>query len=429
MQPRTRRMCAWGRRFACLALVPALVTWLARPAAAQPEYRLTIGDVLELSAVGVPELKQRTQIGRDGMVSLPLVGQLRVSGLTLAEVRTRLRDLLPRKEFRRRTEEGREYPVILAPGDIDVAIGEYRPVYLNGDVAKPGEQPDRPGLTVRQAIALAGGYDIMRFRMNNPFLEQSDIKSEYNSQLAEFAKVQVYIARLQAELNDKTEVDRGALQRVPLPGNLASEFERLGSEQLIVRISDYAKDKAYLADAVGKEDGRINILTEQYQKERAGVEADAEELASLQDLLRKGSVIATRVTEARRALLLSTTRQLATQAQLAQVERERQEFSRRSEKLDDQRRVELLAELQDANVKLATLRAKLEAAGEKLVYVGMVRSQLVRGPGSKPELVLYRMKEQGGTERVTADADTELSPGDVVEVALQADLIAGLPAR
>jgi polysaccharide export outer membrane protein len=140
-------------------------------------------------------------------------------------------------------------------------------------------------------------------------------------------------------------------------------------------------------------------------------------------------VIATRVTEARRALLLSTTRQLATQAQLAQVERERQEFSRRSEKLDDQRRVELLAELQDANVKLATIRAKLEAAGEKLVYVGMVRSQLVRGPGSKPEIVVHRMKEQGGTERVAADADTELSPGDVVEVALQADLIAGLPAR
>jgi polysaccharide export outer membrane protein len=422
-------LCAWGRRFACLALVPALVAWLARPAAAQAEYRLTIGDVLELSAVGVPELKQRTQIGRDGMVSLPLVGQLRVSGLTLAEVRTRLRDLLPRKEFRRRTEEGREYPVILAPGDIDVAIGEYRPVYLSGDVAKPGEQPYRPGLSVRQAIALAGGYDIMRFRMNNPFLEQSDIKSEYNSQLAEFAKVQVYIARLQAELNDKTEVDRRALQRVPLPGNLASEFERLGSEQLMVRVSDYAKEKAYLADAVGKEDGRINILTEQYQKERAGVEADAEELAGLQDLLRKGSVIATRVTEARRALLLSTTRQLATQAQLAQVERERQEFSRRSEKLDDQRRVELLAELQDANVKLATIRAKLEAAGEKLVYVGMVRSQLVRGPGSKPEIVVHRMKEQGGTERVAADADTELSPGDVVEVALQADLIAGLPAR
>jgi polysaccharide export outer membrane protein len=42
---------------------------------------------------------------------------------------------------------------------------EQRPVYLNGDVSRPGEQRYRLGLTVRQAIALAGGYHIMRFRM------------------------------------------------------------------------------------------------------------------------------------------------------------------------------------------------------------------------------------------------------------------------
>ena len=42
---------------------------------------------------------------------------------------------------------------------------EQRPVYLNGDVSRPGEQRYRLGLTVRQTIALAGGYDIMRFRM------------------------------------------------------------------------------------------------------------------------------------------------------------------------------------------------------------------------------------------------------------------------
>src|SRR5262249_58275355 len=118
------------------------------------------------------------------------------------------RELLPRKEFRRRTEQGHEYPVILAPNDVDIIIAEYRPVYLNGDVAKPGEQPYRPGLTVRQAIALAGGYDIMLFRMDNPFPEQSDIKSEYTSQWTEFAREQVHIARIQAELNGFKEIDR-----------------------------------------------------------------------------------------------------------------------------------------------------------------------------------------------------------------------------
>jgi polysaccharide export outer membrane protein len=136
-----------------------------------------------------------------------------------------------------------------------------------------------------------------------------------------------------------------------------------------------------------------------------------------------------RIVDARRALLLSSTRQLETAAQLAQVERQRQEFSRRSDKLGDQRRIDLLAELQDANVKLAGIRAKLEASGEKLMYVGMVRSQLVRGSGSKPQVSLFRKNDKGRSERLDVVEDAELLPGDVVEVALQGDLIPGLAAR
>src|SRR5689334_11443006 len=162
---------------AAIVTIPAaVVLLLSSPARA--EYRLAIGDVVETSVAGVPELRQRSQVSQDGEVLLPLGGQLRVDGMTMAEARDKVRQPVPTKEFRRRNEDGREYPVIIAPGDVQIAVAEYRPVYLNGDVAKPGEQPFRPGLTVRQAIALAGGYDILRFRMNNPFLEQSDLKSE-----------------------------------------------------------------------------------------------------------------------------------------------------------------------------------------------------------------------------------------------------------
>jgi polysaccharide export outer membrane protein len=418
-----------GRLGGCIAGLAVCALVLLAPASARADYLLAIGDVLELSAVGVPELRQKMPIGQDGTISVPLAGQLQVSGLTLEQVRGKIREILPRKEFRRHTQEGREYPVILSPGDIDVAISEYRPVYLNGDVAKPGEQPFRPGLTVRQAIALAGGYDIMHFRMNNPFLEQSDLKSEYNSLWAEFAKEQVHIARIRAELSGKQEIDSQALQQTPLPAKVGGEFERLGAEELSVRNSDYSKEKGYLAEAVGKEDGRIKILADQLHTEKAGVDADSSDLSQLQDLLKKGTIVSARVVEARRALLLSSVQYLQTQASLAQVERERQEFKRRSDKLDDQRRLDLLAELQKANVNLATVQAKLAASSEKLVYVGMVRSQLVNGTGSKPQIALHRKNAQGSNEEVTAGEDTQLAPGDVIEVSLQADLIPGVPAR
>jgi polysaccharide export outer membrane protein len=407
----------------------ALLFTLGGIAIGRADYRLAVGDVLELSAVGIPELKQRAQIAENGQVSLPLAGTLPAKGLTLAELRAKLRQILPTREFRRRTEEGREYPVILAPGDVDVGIAEYRPVYVNGDVSKPGEVVYRPGLSVRQAIALAGGYDLMRLRMNNPFLEQADIKSEYSALWVEFAKEQMHIARLQAELAGRSEIDRTGVQKTPVPASVAADIERITIEQLAARNTDYAKEKDYLKEAVASEDKRILILSDQLEKEKAGVEADTEELARVKELLQRGSTVVTRVVDARRSLLLSSTRQLETAAQLATVERQRQDFSRRAEKLDDQRRMEFLSELQEARAKLAGLRARLEAAGEKLVYVGMVRSQLVRGSGSEPEIAIFRKNERGVAERIAAEQDSEVLPGDVVEVALQGDLVPRAPSR
>ena len=52
---------------------PGSSSILASPLA---DYSLAVGDVLELSAVGIPELKQRAQINQDGNVALPLVGPL-----------------------------------------------------------------------------------------------------------------------------------------------------------------------------------------------------------------------------------------------------------------------------------------------------------------------------------------------------------------
>ncbi|MBK5958817.1 polysaccharide export protein [Rhodoplanes elegans] len=420
----------WTSRRGTRALLCAVALAVSGASTAfAAEYRLAVGDTLETSVVGIPELQQRIQINRDGEISIPLGGQVRADGLTLAEVRERIRKLLPSKEFRRRNEAGREYPVIIAPSDIDVRIFEYRPIYLSGDVSKPGEVPYRPGLTLRQAVSLAGGYDIMRFRMNNPFLEQSDLRAEYNSLWAEFAKEQVHVARLKAELDGKSEIDRTSLIETPLPSTVAERVQELEAEKLRTRSVDYAKERAYLKEAVAKEEGRMRILTEQQTKEAAGVEDDNEEFRRVQELLQRGSVPITRVVEARRSLLLSSTRQLQTSAQLAQVDRDRDEFSRKSTKLDDDRRLELLNELQEANVKLSGIQFRLKGLSEKLVYVGMVRSQLVRGSGSKPQLTVFRKTEKSGIESLTVAEDVELSPGDVVEVSLQSDFLPGLPAR
>jgi polysaccharide export outer membrane protein len=71
-------------------------------------------------------------------------------------------------------------------------------------------------------------------------------------------------------------------------------------------------------------------------------------------------------------------------------------------------------------VRLNQIKAKLQAVGEKLQYTALVRSQLVRGAGSKPQIIIVRKAEKG-RERFIAEEDSELQPGDVVEVALRSE--------
>ena len=120
--------------------------------------------------------------------------------------------------------------------------------------------------------------------------------------------------------------------------------------------------------------------------------------------------------------LFSATQALQTTAMLAQAEREREDLRRRLEQVDDQRRIDLLGELQDAEVKLQKTRAGLQAVSDKLLYSSMVRSQLVRGKGGRPAVTIYR-DSNGNRQTLPADENVELMPGDVVEVTVQIEEI------
>src|SRR6266536_3637228 len=122
---------------------------------ARVEYRLNAGDVLEISIYGFAELRQRAMIELNDEVSLPPAGRVRIAGMTIAEAQSAIRRLVTARPLRQRFPDGRDSLIVIAAEDVNVAIAEYRPVYVMGDVAKPGELAFRPGLTVRQAIALA----------------------------------------------------------------------------------------------------------------------------------------------------------------------------------------------------------------------------------------------------------------------------------
>lgn len=108
-------------------------------------YRVSAEDVLTITVFDEPELGvEEARIPTDGFVSLPLIGQVHVAGLTPAEIA---------KAIERKLADG-----YLKSPRVTVSIAEYRQFYVNGAVEKPGGYSYQEGLTVQKAIVLAGGF-------------------------------------------------------------------------------------------------------------------------------------------------------------------------------------------------------------------------------------------------------------------------------
>ncbi|MEE7448838.1 sugar transporter [Methylobacterium radiotolerans] len=404
-------------RAARAGLAACLLALSALPAAA--EYRIGPGDTIEVTALSIPSFKQEATVSTDGTVMVPLLGDVPAAGLTVAELRQSLQKSLPAKAVRQRNSEGKESIAVLEPDEIGVRISKYQPVYLSGDVTKQGEHPFHPGMTVRQAIALAGGYNLLRFRMENPVVETANLRAEYDSTWASIQRESATIWRLKA-IVAASRGDKSAPPPDAAPGSRATPAQKLAEQQLRVQMTDIAKEKDHLQRSLARTQTQFASLSEQQSKEKEGVTADAEEYDTVRALFQRGAVVTTRLTDARRAVLLSSTRALQTTVQLTQLERDKSEVGRKLERVDDVQAMDALEKLQVAENNLATFRSRLNSINDKLVYTGALRAQLLSGSRARATIAVFRQSGPAKTQ-IDAAEDTELLPGDVVEIALRPD--------
>jgi protein involved in polysaccharide export with SLBB domain len=115
----------------------------AATAAATAVPRFQGGEKIRINVYGEPTLSGDYEIDPNGVVSLPLAGTVRAVGLTQPEFEQALA-----KKFKS------EY---LKNPKVTVTILQFRPIYIVGEIAKPGEFPYKPGLNILTAMALAGG--------------------------------------------------------------------------------------------------------------------------------------------------------------------------------------------------------------------------------------------------------------------------------
>lgn len=397
-----------------LGMLAAMET--AAAAEARVAYRLSAGDTVEIGIASISERTQRAVVQMDGTIALPEVGMVSVGGLTPAELQTRMQTILPTKIFHQRLPDGREQMIVIKPTDVTAVVAEYRPIYVTGDVLTPGQQAYRPLMTVRQAIAVSGGFSLLRSRANQVGPDPVDLRRDYESLWGEYTRDYFHSARLRAELQGKSTFDMQPPQGSPLSAGFASAIAQAEAEGLKLSLDNFQKEQSFL-DKSGKDAAaQTETLLERERAEADGVKADEDELARVRKAFESGNLTNTRLADVRRALVLSSSRALETSVELMRARRQQDDFARQRERNDNQRRIGLLTELKDTNVRLADVSARLRAASQKLQPTGAAALPLpVAGERIQAEVTIIRKLGEEWRKQL-AQEDTEVMPGDTIEV-------------
>jgi polysaccharide biosynthesis/export protein len=132
----------------CAPLAPQALTpsveALAPPAPAATPYRLGGGDRIRIIVFGQDNLSNSYSVDGTGTISMPLIGRVRAQGQTTAELE---------KTVGAKLRQG-----YIREPSVSIEVESFRPFFVLGEVNAAGQYPFVNGMTVQNAVAIAGGF-------------------------------------------------------------------------------------------------------------------------------------------------------------------------------------------------------------------------------------------------------------------------------
>ncbi|HVK90056.1 MAG TPA: polysaccharide biosynthesis/export family protein [Mycoplana sp.] len=399
-------------RAAAVGLAIAFALSLAGPASAE-EYRLDVLDKLRIRVVEWQTAEGAVRdwsaisgdyaVGASGEISLPLVGELPVAGRTTAEVAA---------------EVAQRMQKLFALRDLpsaSVELAQYRPIYVAGEVQKPGEYPFAPALTVLKAVSLGGG--LKRGEAGQRFARDF-IRADGDAAVlvAERNRLLVRRARLQAELASKDSI-------VP-PAELkeASDVAALVESETALMASRDRRQKvqlAALADLKTLLQTEITSLDKKAETQARQLALVEEDLQKVDSLAEKGLTVSSRK--------LSLEQRVAdVQASLLDIDtatlKAKQDASKAAQdetnlKIDWD--ATLAQEMQNTERELEAVTLKLSTSqrlmSEAVLQSAEAAAMKESATAAEVAFVIVREKDGRATE-IPATETTQVLPGDVIKV-------------
>lgn len=401
MKPRK----SWIGRFGLALLVLGMLG--SDSGLAASSYIVRADDKLAVKIFQFPELNGEYTVSANGTISIATIGDIRVGGLSTKEAASRISQRFVQARLSDK------------PG-ASVELIESRPVYVVGDVQKPGAYPFRPGLTVLQAVSLAGGW----LRFNDPGLmrierDAINIKGDMRTLIRKYYALIASQARLKAELFAEGNIEFPA-QLTQRARSDAALTQLMDEEKTLWGIHTEAMKKqiASLQRSRSLYERQIQAITRQIQANKVQYDSVGKELKKIKILVGRG--------------LSTATRQMGLERMQAQIEmteqgfqtlilQARQGISQVDQKMFDlksERNAALTAELQRTRLDLDEVGVKFQTNQSLLVEAQLTAPTLI---GDSDGIIVTRSLSvdrvrDGKAQTIDVDERTELLPGDVLRV-------------
>lgn len=346
-------------------------------------------------------------VGADGTLFLPFVGQVRAQGTAPGD--------LARSIGTRLMQEmglGRE-------PNVAVEIVQFRPFYIVGHVTQPGEFPYRPGLTVLQALGIAGG---LKTREENLMrLEREVISSR--GEIGLLALTHISLLARKARL----EAEQAGSEEIAFPAELAGRatdgtFALMMEQERGIFV---ARKDAMTTQLRALRELRVFLEKELASLEKQlifhdrQVELVQKELVGVSSLVQKGLTVAAREMSLERTVAQMQSERLAAETSLLRVRQEMSKTDIAILDLNNRHANEVAQTLRETQLQLDETARKADTAAQLLYDTEVTAPSLLasreRSERAKPVYTIMRPTAQG-VEELIVEETAPIEPGDTVKV-------------
>jgi exopolysaccharide production protein ExoF len=413
--PNRRHARLWSHAAKRSVALAVLLGFWAVPAAAQSneEYKLQLQDKIHVAiSEWMPSrlafrdwtaVNGDYLISPDGTLALPFVGQVSAVGKNTSQVRQAVLDGL-----------AKVFPV-LGSRDVTISVTQYAPFYVIGDVRVAGPYAFVPGLTVLQAIGVAGGFRVQAETLGAANKDAITAAGQVGVLTARRAQLLAQQARLEAE--------EQKLHELSLSNDLAGlgVTQSMIDQQGKILVADNSQLQAQVQhsqEAADLLDSEIKALTAQSVSLKKLMDARQADLDRIEGLVDQGIVVASRSATLEQVISDLTIRLIELDSEVFEATEKKAEALQGIQNAQNSYLSTIATAMQSTSAEIAEVGANLQMNQALLDSASATAAVSVDGqPSASVEYAISR-RTGDGYQQIPANEGTVLQPADVLRVVL-----------